>query len=196
MSIELNSPEEDVLIKRASEGDREAFGEIVKLYETLVYNTVKLKVGNAEDALDVSQEAFLKMWRYIGKYRGECRFATWVYRICVNASLDFLRHAGLTATEPMPTYTDKDGDEITLELPDESANASPENSAVRSDTVNTVRRAIARLSGEQREIIMLRDIDGYSYEEISEMLGLEIGTVKSRLNRARNNLKELLRGNL
>lgn len=193
MSTQYNTPEEDALIKLASSGDRQAFGEIVRLYERVVYNTVKSKVGNSEDALDVSQEIFIKLWKGIGKYRGDCRFSTWVWRISVNAALDFLRHARSTATDPMPTYTDKEGDEVTLELADESALASPERRALQSETVTAVRSAIERLSGEQREVIMLRDIEGYSYEEISDMLGLEIGTVKSRLNRARNHLKELLK---
>ena len=192
MSTQFNTPEEDDLIKRASEGDRDAFGEIVKLYERLVYNTVKAKIGNEEDALDISQDIFIKVWRYIAKYRGDCRFSTWIYRISQNACLDFLRHAKYVATEPMPTYIDKDGDEVTLEPRDSSESGSPEHSAVRNETVRAVRSAIDRLTPEQREIVILRDIEGYSYESISEMLGIEIGTVKSRINRARLHLKELL----
>lgn len=192
LKTQYNTPEEEVLIRRASRGDSEAFGEIVRLFQRLVYNTVRSMVRNEEDVLDVSQEIFIKIWRSIGKYRGDCRFSTWVYRITKNACLDFLRHAKYTAAEPLPTFTDKYGDEACFELRDDSEEASPEHSAVRKETVMAVRTAIERLSPEQREVITLRDIEGYSYEAISDMLGLELGTVKSRINRARLHLKELL----
>ncbi len=187
-----NTPEENALIKAAQGGDQAAFGEIVRLYERLVYNSVKLKSLSDDDAFDVSQEVFVKIWRSIGRYRGDCRFATWIYKICQNACLDFLRHQRATATEAMPTYTDKDGDEIELEFADESASASPEKMAEKREQIKLVRDAIARLSPEAREVVELRDIEGYSYEVISEMTGLEVGTVKSRLNRARLRLKELI----
>ena len=192
MSTQFNPPEEELLIKRAAEGDREAFGELVRLYERLVYNTVKARVGNETDALDISQDTFIKIWRSVGKYRGDCRFATWVYRICVNTCIDFLRHSKFTVTEAYPTYTDKDGDENYAELADESTTSDPQRAAERNETSVMVRRAISMLPNEQREVIILRDLEGYSYDDISDMLGLEIGTVKSRINRARLKLRELL----
>lgn len=189
---QFNTCEEERLIKAAQSGDSSAFGEIVKLYEKLVYNSVRLKVLSDEDALDVAQNVFIKIWRSIGSYRGDCRFSTWVYKICQNASLDFLRHQKFTETEAMPTYTDKDGDEIELEFADESVGTSPERMALRREKVMLVRDAMSKLSPDAREIIELRDMEGYSYEAIAEMKGLEVGTVKSRLNRARLQLKSLL----
>ena len=189
---QFNTCEEERLIEAAKNGDSAAFGEIIKLYEKLVYNSVRLKISSAEDALDVSQNVFIKLWRSIGSYRGDCRFSTWVYKICQNACLDFLRHHKATATETIPTYTDKDGDEIELEFADESVCASPERMAERREKVMLVRDAIAKLSPDAREIIVLRDMEGYSYEAIAEMKGLEVGTVKSRLNRARLQLKAFL----
>ncbi len=191
MSAQLNSHEEEALIAAASKGDKEAFGEIIKLYEKLIYNLVRLKVGD-DNALDVSQEVFIKIWRYIGKYRGECKFSTWVYKICTNACLDKHRQEKNTKTEQMPTMIDKDGDEVLVEFADESADASPEASLDKKETVKAVREAINKLPPDQREVILLRDIEGYSYERISEMLSIEIGTLKSRLNRARIRLRELL----
>ena len=123
---QFNTPEENKLIDAAARGDGEAFGSLYNMYEKLVYNTVRLKVGNAEDTFDLSQEVFLKIWRSIGSYRGNCRFSTWVYKICVNACLDFLRHAKISAVESIPTYTDKDGDEVEIEFADESVGTSPE----------------------------------------------------------------------
>lgn len=189
---QFNTCEEERLIEAAKNGESAAFGEIVKLYEKLVYNSVRLKISSAEDALDVSQNVFIKLWRSIGSYRGDCRFSTWVYKICQNACLDFLRHQKATATEAIPTYTDKDGDEIELEFADESVGASPERMAERREKVMLVRDAMTKLSPDAREIIVLRDMEGYSYEAIAEMKGLEVGTVKSRLNRARLQLKAFL----
>ena len=192
MSQKFNTPEEDRLIVAASAGDREAFGQIVSLYEKLVYNTIRLKVPGEQDAMDLSQEVFIKLWRSIGKYRGDCKFSTWIYKIAINASLDYLRKASHSATEALPTLNDDEGDEKQIEIADESAAASPERTLEKAETVRAVRDAIARLNDEQREVILLRDIEGYSYEEISEMLTLEIGTVKSRINRARAHLREML----
>lgn len=192
MSQQFNTPEENRLIEAASRGDKAAFGQIMEMYEKLVYNTIRTKVQNAEDAMDLSQEVFIKLWRSIGHYRGDCRFSTWLYKIAVNASLDFLRRAPHVNAEPLPSVTDDDGEEKMLELPDESIAASPERTLDKAETVRVVRDAIAQLNAEQQEVILLRDIEGYTYEEISEMLSLEIGTVKSRINRARSNLRELL----
>lgn len=189
---QFNTPEENALIAAAANGDTEAFGSLYVVYEKLVYNTVRLKVGNAEDAFDLSQEVFLKIWKSIGRYRGDCRFTTWVYKICVNTCLDFLRHAKISTAEQMPTYTDRDGDEVEIEFADESIDSSPEGMFEKHETVRLVRDAITKLSPEAREVVELRDIEGYSYDEIAEMTGIEIGTVKSRLNRARGHLRELL----
>ena len=109
----------------------------------------------------------------------------------MNACLDFVRRSKNSVSEPMPTRVDDDGDEVTVEIADENT-PSPESQAENSEKIAAVRKAIERLNPEQREIILLRDIEGYSYDEISEMLHLEIGTVKSRISRARNNLREIL----
>lgn len=191
---QFNTSEEAELIELAKHGDRDAFGRLLTLYEGFVYNNVRQKVGNADDAFDVSQEVFIKVWKNIKKYRGDCRFSTWIYKISVNACLDFLRRAKVSAAEKIPTYVDDDGDEIEVEFADESVRTSPERMLEKRETVSAVRAAIERLSPEAREVVELRDIDGFSYEEIAEMTGLEIGTVKSRLNRARTQLREMLAG--
>ncbi|MBQ8510659.1 MAG: sigma-70 family RNA polymerase sigma factor [Clostridia bacterium] len=182
---------EPKLIARAQAGDQDAFGQLVQAYEKMVYNTIKMKVVNAEDALDLSQEVFVKIWKSIGSYRGDCRFSTWVYRIATNACFDHLRR-NVLPTDSMTGAPDEDGDERPLDVADESLSASPERTLEQRETVTAVRAAIAQLSEEQQEVVLLRDIEGYTYEEIAEMLHLEIGTVKSRLNRARAHLRELL----
>lgn len=187
----MKSDNEAELIKAAANGDQSAFSELVTEYERLVYNTVKSKVLSAEDAMDISQEVFIKIWKALPNWRGECKFATWVYKVCINASLDFLRRAP-EETESLSGRPDDDGDERPLDIADDSVQASPERRLEQSETTMAVRRAIARLPEDQREIVILRDIDGYSYDEIADMLSLGIGTVKSRINRARTKLKSLL----
>jgi len=187
---QFNTPEENALIAAAAAGGDTAFEKIVAMYEKLVYNTVRLKIPNSEDAMDLAQEIFIKLWRGMDKYRGDCKFSTWIYRISTNAALDFLRQN--THPETVPMFFDDDGEEKPIEVADESAAASPERRMEQNETAAMVREAIARLSADQREIVLLRDIQGYTYEEISEMLGLGIGTVKSRLNRARASLREML----
>ena len=187
----MKSDNEAELIKAAANGDQSAFSELVTEYERLVYNTVKSKVLSTEYAMDISQEVFIKIWKALPNWRGECKFATWVYKVCINASLDFLRRAP-EKTESLSGRPDDDGDERPLDIADDSVQASPERRLEQSETTMAVWRAIARLPEDQREIVILRDIDGYSYDEIADMLSLGIGTVKSRINRARTKLKSLL----
>ena len=187
----MKSDNEAELIKAAANGDQSAFSELVTEYERLVYKTVKSKVLSAEDAMDISQEVFIKIWKALPNWRGECKFATWVYKVCINASLDFLRRAP-EKTESLSGRPDDDGDERPLDIADDSVQASPERRLEQSETTMAVRRAIAKLPEDQRQIVILRDIDGYSYDEIADMLSLGIGTVKSRINRARTRLKSLL----
>ena len=188
-----NNVSEEALIFAASGGDRNAFGELVRIYEKLVYNTIRAKVRSEEDALDISQEVFIKIWRALPNWRGECRFSTWIYKVSINCCYDHLRKLPGRATESL-WVTDDDGEEREIDIADETVDTSPEKSLERNETVDAVRAAIAKLSDDQRQIVILRDIDGHTYEEIAEMLDLEIGTVKSRLNRARANLRELLAG--
>lgn len=191
MNLHYNSPEEEELITSCQNGDKEAFSRLIIKYERFVYTTVKVKGCTGEDALDVSQEIFIKIWKNISRYRGDCRFSTWVYKISVNAALDFLRRLKNSPSEIIFTKTDDEGDEISWEVADEGS-ISPESYVEKSERIKIVRESIEMLSTEQREVIILRDIEGYSYDEISEMLGIGVGTVKSRLNRARVNLREIL----
>lgn len=185
-----NDESEASLVRAAAHGDQAAFSEIVRLYERLVYNTVKSKVLQSEDALDLSQEVFIKIWRSLPTWRGDCRLSTWIYKVALNTSFDFLRKTTID-TDPLDHRSDED--DRPLEVADTSLDASPEERLEQSETTRAVRRAIAKLPDDQREVVMLRDIDGYSYEEIADMLSLGIGTVKSRLNRARKRLKEIIK---
>lgn len=181
---------EDELFRRA-QTDEAAFEQIVLRYERQVYALALALTGNREDAEDTAQEAFLHLWRSLGAWRGECSARTWVLRITRNAALDLLRRRGSRMVLPL-TLTDENGEETEADLPDPSPDASPDAAFIRALEIREVRAAIAELPPDQREILTLRDIQDLSYTELSDLLGLPPGTVKSRLFRARAALKKRL----
>lgn len=181
--------EEQRLLKKAAAGDAAAFEQLVIKYQTQVYNLALRMTGNPDDAADMSQEAFLRAWRGLEKFQFESAFSTWLYRLTSNVCIDFLRNAKRRQTVPL-TYTDGEGEEQTLELPDETP--SPEEAAIYAERQAQMIAAMAQLEPEHRQILTLRVINDLSYSDIAEILQLKEGTVKSRLARARENLKKKL----
>lgn len=188
-------PGEEELLRRARDGDDDAFGEIVTLYERFVYNTACRVIsrygGSPNDAEDASQAAFLKAWRSLSAFRGECSFTTWLFRITVNCAKDILR-TDLRHPTVSLTQENNDGEDTEWDLPETNTDFLPEVNLEKRERIEGIRRAIASLPEEQRQVLILRDIQELPYSDISEKLGLELGTVKSRLNRARQNLKIIL----
>ena len=170
-------------------GDGSAFEEIVRAYEKNVYNLALRMTASREDALDLSQEAFLKAYSSLHTFRGESKFSVWLYRIVSNTCLDFLR-VRARRNETSLEREDEDGETARWEIPDESL--SPERLLERKLTRESVQRALMSLPEDQRKILLLREIEGLSYEEIARVLSLESGTVKSRIFRARRKLCEFL----
>lgn len=183
--------EEQILsvIRRVKKGDVNAFETIVRLYEKNVYNIALRMTSNREDALDVSQESFLKAYHALGSFREESKFSVWLYRIVSNTCLDFLRERKRRAEVPL-SAEDGEGESSELEIRDESL--SPERLYEQKLTREALRRGLKSLPEDQREILLLREIEGLSYEEIGSVLSLESGTVKSRIFRARRKLCEFL----
>ena len=173
------------LIRRVQAGETEAFEELVRAHEKTVYNLALRMTGNPQDAEDMAQEAFLKAYRSLPDFRGESKFSVWLYRIVSNVCLDLLRRQQRRPTVSL-TVEDEEGDEAQWEVPDERY--SPERLLEQKLTREAVRKGLAELPEEQREILLLREIKGLSYEEIGEILSLEPGTVKSRIFRARKKL--------
>ena len=173
---------EQELIRRAQRGDGEAFRQLVEAYQTQVYR-LALRMCGESAADDVTQEAFLAAWRALPDFRGDCRFSTWLYRLTTNAGIDWLRR------EKRHRSTD---DVTELELPDDAP--SPQEQAEQSETQSAVRRALSRLSEEHRQVLLLRYMQELDYGEIAAALDVSEGTVKSRINRAKSKLRELLGG--
>ena len=179
------------LVHSVLSGNQSAFEEIVRKYEKMVYNTAYQFTMSTEDAFDVSQETFIKAYRSLGSFRGDCKFSSWLYRITQNAASDFLRAKSNNSSLSL-TDSDDDGENAQLDVVDDSVSSDPQMSYERDERKRAVWDAINALSEDHREIIVMRDIEGMSYDDISEALDIEIGTVKSRINRARAAIKVFL----
>ena len=170
-------------------GDVNAFETLVLSYEKNVYNLALRMVKNPEDASAMAQEAFIRAYNSLASFRGESKFSVWLYRIVSNVCLDFLRSRSRHPTVSLSVENDE-GEETELDIPDESQ--SPEALLERRLTRDSVRRGLDALSEEYRQILLLREIQGLSYDEIAETLSMELGTVKSRIFRARKKLCDFL----
>ena len=185
----MTREQEAAVIQAVLDGDVNAYEALVKKYEKNVYNLALRMTGNSEDAADMAQEAFIKAYNSLTSFRGDSKFSVWLYRIVSNVCLDFLRSRSRKQTVSLSTEND-DGEEVELDIADETH--SPEKLLDRSLTRDAVRRGLAALPPDHREILLLREIQGLSYEEIADVLGLEAGTVKSRIFRARKKLCSFL----
>ena len=181
----MTRDQENAVIRAVIGGDVDAYEALVREYEKNVYNLALRMTGNSEDAYDMSQEAFLKAYNSLPSFRGDSKFSVWLYRIVSNVCLDFLRSRTRKPTVSLSTENDE-GEEVELDIADEEQ--TPEKELDRKLTRDAVQRGLKSLPAEHREILLLREIQGLSYEEISEALGLEVGTVKSRIFRARKKL--------
>ena len=182
---------EEQLIRRAQQGDNGAFEELLLLHQKKVYNLCLRMSANADDALDLSQEAFIKAWRSIGQYQFEASFSTWLFRLTSNVCIDFLRRKKRRQeTSLTETYDDSDEGAERL-LPD--AGPGPEQQAMANETKRELACAMAQLAPDHREILQLRVMEELPYEQIAAILDVRVGTVKSRLARARLSLRKILK---
>ena len=181
----MTREQEAQIVQRVLQGDVNAFEKLVLEYEKSVYAITQRMTGNAEDAADMTQETFIKAYNSLSSFRGDSKFSVWLYRIATNVCLDFLRSRSRKPTVSL-SVEDDDGEEVELDIADESQ--SPERLLERGLTRDAVRRGLNALSPEYRQILLLREIQGLSYEEIADVLTLEVGTVKSRIFRARKRL--------
>lgn len=180
--------DEKELIRQAKSGNLKAYEEIIGLYEKKVFSTIYYMVKNDNEVEDIAQEVFIKIYKNLGDFKEESSLYTWIYRITVNVCIDELkkRKKVVYLNEKIDT---KDG-EVELQLPDDSK--SPTDIAEDNDLKDKLEKCIKKLPESQRMMIILRDIKGFTYMEIAEIMKMNLGTVKSKINRARASLKELL----
>jgi RNA polymerase sigma-70 factor (ECF subfamily) len=183
------APSDAELVSQAQAGRSEAFGRLVERHQDYVYSSVCYLVGSGPDAEDIAQDVFVSAYRALGKFEGRARFTTWLYGIMLNSVRSYWRRQkkvtvlsmdlGGEGEDPAPQFAaQQDG---------------PAELTARAERVGAVRQAIAGLDERLREVIVLRDIQGLSYEELAEALELPDGTVKSRLHRARRDLMKRLK---
>ncbi len=181
--------DEQASIRLAKEGDEQAFEALVTAYERKVYNYALRSTGNEQDAMDITQEVFLRVFRSLSGFKEESSFSTWLYRITFNICIDFSRK-NAKRNENSLSLDGEIANGKELELPDERH--APEAAYDRKELREEIAGAILRLSEQHREVLVMREISGLSYAEIAEVLELEEGTVKSRIARARENLRKII----
>jgi RNA polymerase sigma-70 factor (ECF subfamily) len=173
------------LVERHRCGDVQAFDEVYERFGEMVYNLSLRLAGNREEAADLTQEVFLRIYRHLGSFGGRSTLKTWVFRIAINHCRDRLsRH------HPVMQLIDEDPEEGGVTLADPGR--GPEELAVAADEGRRVMGGLSRLPTVFREAVVLRDLEGLSYEEIAEVLGVRVGTVRSRIARGREQLRLLL----
>jgi RNA polymerase sigma-70 factor (ECF subfamily) len=179
---------ESELIKRAKKGCVKSFETLILSCKEKAFNIALRYMKNEEDALDALQESFIKIYRHLSKFNEQSRFDTWVYRIVVNSCNDMLRkNSKLKYSENI--YRSEDENDVEIEIADSAP--GPEKELERKEDSKYIIDCLNKLNDEHREIVVLRDINGFSYEEISEILDCSIGTVKSKISRARQKFKEV-----
>jgi RNA polymerase sigma-70 factor (ECF subfamily) len=175
------------LIAACRAGQTEAFGALVRRYQDRLYPTVLRLAGRQEDALDLLQEAFLKAFEKLDRFHGDSSFYTWIYRIAVNLALSDRRKKRVARRRE-----ERRGEPV--DHPEDPSQTDPALPLERAERDDRVQAALRALAPDHRAVIVLKDLDGLRYEEIAATLGVPIGTVRSRLHRARLELRERLRG--
>lgn len=182
--------DETILIQKSQRGDMDAFEQLLLRYEKKVYTIAYKYMGNAEDASDLAQEALIKAYQSIGTFRGESSFGTWIGRITANKCLDELRKRKKLQTTSLDEELELEEGSVQKEIVSEQD--TPEQHTIRQETVHYVQQKLQQMKEEYRMVLVLRELEGHSYEDIADMLNCSLGTVKSRISRARNYLKELV----
>ncbi|AEY66643.1 sigma-70 family RNA polymerase sigma factor [Clostridium sp. BNL1100] len=180
---------ENNLLHKARNGDVGAFEELTTVYYSKVYSICYRMLNNTEDAYEQAQETFIKAFKYIKSFKGNCAISTWLYRIATNVCLDFIRKNKKRKVVSIEQSTFED-----LQLKDSlvSDNPGPEKVAETNAQKQAIKAAMDKMNEKNRLVIILRDFMGLSYDEISDTMKIPVGTVKSRISRARNELRELL----
>lgn len=173
------------LVRAAAGGDQDAFAQLVRQYEDQVYRLALRMCPDPEDARDVAQEAFLGAWRGLPSFRQEAGFATWLYRLTANAAIDHMRR-----TRRQRGNVSLDDEELRLDVAE--GGPGPQQAAEARELREAVGDGLRRLPDGYRAVLVLRELQGLSYQEIAETLSMDLGTVKSRISRARGALRKIL----
>ena len=177
------------VVEQVIKGDVDAFSVLVGRYQDRIFSVVRNYVSNPDDAIDITQDAFVKAYSKLRSFDASSAFYTWLYRIAINTAIDYLRKRKVRPTDSLD---DERFTEVGFEPPSTDARTDPERVAVRHEQAVALRNAIDRLSHKLRGVLVLHDVEGLSQEEVAEILKIPVGTVKSRVSRARAELRGLL----
>ena len=180
LTVQEDGADNPAFLERLRAGDARAFEELVVSHQHRVFGVALRMLDNAAEAEEIAQETFLRAHGSLAEFRGDARLSTWLYAIVSRLCLNRLASADRRVARP--------GDEVLLRVAD--GEAGPQDNAERGELEAALHRAIADLAEERRVVVILRDLEGMAYDEIARALGLELGTVRSRLHRARMDLKE------
>lgn len=183
----MTNEQEQKWIDAARKGDPEAFEQLVLLYEKRVLALTTRMCRNAEDAEEAAQETFLAAWQGLPFFRGDSSFSTWLYRLASNQCVDLLRRENRHRDAAGPSLNDE---ELNIDVPDSAI--SPHEAAEQKELREQIAAGLAALPPEYRQVLILREMHQRTYDEISEILSLDVGTVKSRINRGRKRLRNFL----
>ena len=175
------------LINECREGNTAAFGELVSRYQDRLFNTVLRLVNNAEDARDVVQDSFLHAYQALHTFKGDSLFFTWLYRIAINTAISMKRKQ-----KPALRIQAGTSDSNLIEPTDSAESSRPGHAIEMAEEERMVHVALSKLSAEHRAVLVMKDMEGMKYEEMAEILEVPIGTIRSRLHRARLELREIL----
>ncbi len=181
---------EEELIRLAARGDQDAFAQLLELHQNKVYGLTLRLTSSPEDAMELTQETFFNAWRGLPNFHFESKFSTWLYRLATNATIDFLRREKRRKSLTVTSLSAEDDPQRLLDIPDRRF--TPQDELERKEFQAAVRRGLEQLSDEHRQVLVLRELNGLSYAEIAQVLGIEEGTVKSRISRARLALRKVL----
>ncbi|MBM7113184.1 RNA polymerase sigma factor [[Archangium] primigenium] len=181
------------LVKRVRDGDQRAFKLLVERYQRKVYAVALGMLKDKEEAMDVSQEAFVKVYKYLDHFKGDSSFYTWLYRITTNICIDVIRRRG-TAGGPMEEFDESmtDLSETRIGALGSRLGTNPQKSALRRELAEKIQEALATVPEKHRAILLLREVEGMSYEDLSRTLDIPKGTVMSRLFHARAKVQKIL----
>jgi len=186
--------DEKKLVRRAKRGDQQAFRTLMERYRRKVFSIAYGMVRDPEAALDISQEVFIKVHRYLGSFQGSSSFYTWLYRISVNLSIDYLRKQGRhDAVDYDDMLLRREPDDAEAMVMPTMLDVDPQRAMDRKELGEQLAKAFEKLGEKHRSVLLLREIEGLSYEEIARVLKIHKGTVMSRLHHARKNLQAALK---
>lgn len=184
--------DDKTLVTRCHAGDQEAFGELVQRYQRKVYGIAFGMLHNAEDAMDVTQEAFIRVHRYLDRFKGSSSFFTWLYRITVNLCIDHLRKEGKAQTVDYDDAVSHSEQQEAEQLRPWSLDMNPSRAMDRKELREMIDKALELLSPNHRAVILMREVEGLSYKEMSEVMKCSKGTIMSRLFHARRRMQAAL----